>query len=139
VTDSDEELQPRRRWTWIVALIALLAVGHPVARRLTRPAPAAASASIGDPAAASARALGESLEHYRAGRYAEAVTAAEAAIAADPGNAAAFNNLAVARLALGQFDPAVDAALEAIRLQPELQLARNNLAWIQRVRAEASQ
>ena len=89
------------------------------------------------PPADAASEMQLSFEHYQAGRYQEAITAAEAALAADPNLAQAYNNIAVSYLGLRMFDEATKAAQEALRLSPDLQLAKNNLAWIQREKAKA--
>ena len=83
------------------------------------------------------KALQTSLEAYQAGRYQDAVTAAKAALAANPNLAEAHNNLAVSYLQLRRFDEATQAAEQALRLSPGFQLAKNNLAWIQREQAAA--
>jgi tetratricopeptide (TPR) repeat protein len=80
-------------------------------------------------------ALTASYEHYQAGRYEEAIASAKTALAADPNSADAYNNMAVAYLGLRKYPEAVRAAEEAIRLKPDYQLAKNNLAWIQREQA----
>ena len=54
-----------------------------------------------------------SLEHYQAGRYQEAITAAKTALVANPNSAGAYNNLAVSYLALSMYDEAIHAAQEA--------------------------
>jgi tetratricopeptide (TPR) repeat protein len=78
-----------------------------------------------------------SFEHYQAGRYQEAITTAQAALATNPNSSEAYNNMAVSYLGLRMYDEAIKAAEEAIRLNPESQLAKNNLAWIQDEKAKA--
>lgn len=90
-----------------------------------------------DPAAAT-KDLQASFEHYKAGRYEEAITAAKAALAADPNMADAYNNMAVSYLGLRRFNDGIQAARDAIRLKPDSQLAKNNLAWIEREKANAA-
>jgi tetratricopeptide (TPR) repeat protein len=78
-----------------------------------------------------------SFQLYQAGRYEDAIDAAEAALYANPHSADAFNNLAVAYAGLRMWDAAVRNAREAIRIRPGYQLAMNNLAWILQQREEA--
>jgi len=89
-------------------------------------------------AAAGQNFLNESLAHYQAGRYAEAVTAAQAAAAADPTSVEALNNLAVSLMQLGKFDEAIRTAEKAVQLRPDYALAKNNLTWIRNEQAKAA-
>lgn len=127
MTYEGARISGRPRRLAIAAMVALLA--YPVAgcngdSAVTRPADAASALQL-------------SLEHYQAGRYQDAITAAEAALAADPNSGEAYNNMAVAYLGLRKYDEATRAAEEAIRLNPDLQLAENNLKWIQEEKARA--
>jgi tetratricopeptide (TPR) repeat protein len=81
--------------------------------------------------------LALSTERYQAGRYQESIDAAKAALKADPKSAAAYNNIAVAYLALKKYDEAIANAQQALRLQPGYTLASNNLAWIRQEQAKA--
>ena len=74
--------------------------------------------------------LNRSYELYQAGRYAEAVAAAQAVLKANPNSADAYNNMAAAYAGLKMWDEAARNAQEALRLRPDYQLARNNLVWI---------
>src|SRR5262249_40552119 len=78
--------------------------------------------------------LKRSLDLYQSGKYQDAVDAAMAAIRFDSKSADAYNNLAVSYLQLRRFNEATRAAEEALRLRPDFELAKNNLAWIQRER-----
>ncbi len=62
------------------------------------------------------------------GRFAEAETCARHAAQLRPDHAMAHNNLAFARLKLGDPEGAVSAYREALRLDPRLRMARRNLA-----------
>lgn len=83
----------------------------------------------------SAGYLEASLRAYQAGRYAEAIDAARAVLRLDPASAEAYNNLAVSYLGLRNFDEAERNIREALRIAPAYQLAKNNLAWIEKERA----
>ena len=74
--------------------------------------------------------LDRSYELYQAGRYTEAIAAAQAVLKANPNSADAYNNLAAAYAGLKMWDEAARNAQEALRLRPDYQLARNNLVWI---------
>jgi tetratricopeptide (TPR) repeat protein len=73
--------------------------------------------------------VGDSYRDFQAGRFADSVTAARAALRLRPDYALAWNNIAAAYIALNLWDDAIRAAEESIRLDPDLELARNNLAW----------
>ena len=73
--------------------------------------------------------LARSLAEHQMSRYRESLASAERAIAQRPDYAEAFNNVAAAHLALGEWDEAIKAAEAAVRLNPRLQIAQNNLAW----------
>ncbi|HEY5078208.1 MAG TPA: tetratricopeptide repeat protein [Opitutaceae bacterium] len=68
-------------------------------------------------------------KQYRQGQYPRAIDAARKAIALEPENAEAYNNLGAASAALGQWDEAIRSEERAIALKPDFQLARNNLLW----------
>lgn len=78
-----------------------------------------------------------SFEHYQAGRYKEAIAAAQAVLAVNPESPDAYNNMAISYLGLKMYDEGIRAAEQALRLRPDYQLARNNLAWIQQEKAKA--
>ena len=121
-------------WRWGIAVAVMALIAYPAARWAGIGGGGAAVA----PASAGARELQSSFEHYRAGRYQEAVTAARASLAANPNSAEAYNNLAVSYMGLRQIDDAIQASQEAIRIRPDFQLAKNNLAWLQREKAKAA-
>jgi len=73
--------------------------------------------------------LARSLAEHQMSRYRESLASAQRAIAQRPDYAEAFNNVAAAHLALGEWDDAIKAAEVAVRLNPRLQIAQNNLAW----------
>lgn len=116
------------RWVIAVAIVGMLVF----ALRMTNSRNAALVA------APSGSALQLSFQHYQEGRYQEAIAAAREALAANPESAEAYNNMAVSYLGLRQFDEGIRAAQEATRIKPDYQLAKNNLAWIQREQAKAS-
>ena len=118
--------------TWRLAMAAVM-VGL-----LAYPVAGCSGDSTATQPADAASALQLSLDHYQAGRYQESITAAEAALAADPGMAEAHNNMAVSYLGMRKYDEAIQAAQEALRLKPDLQLAQNNLKWIQEEKAKAA-
>ena len=107
-------------WCLVIAAVIVALLAYPLV-----------GCSGETPPADAASELQLSFEHYQAGRYQEAITAA------DPSLAQAYNNIAVSYLGLRMYDEASKAAQEAIRLSPDLQLAKNNLAWIQREKAKA--
>jgi tetratricopeptide (TPR) repeat protein len=119
-------------WRWAIAggvvailLIALWVMNNFNGTQVTQ------SASAAD-------ALQLSFQQYKAGQYQDAVASSKAAIAANPESADAYNNLAVSYMALRLYDEAIQAAQDAIRVKPDYQLAKNNLAWIQREKAKAT-
>lgn len=121
-------------WAWAIAVVVVVLLMYPLARWMMGEGGAG---TVGVPLPAASQ-LQTSFEHYQAGRYQEAIASAKAALAVAPNLADAYNNLAVSYLALRQYDEATRAAEEAIRLNPDYQLAKNNLAWIQRERAASA-
>lgn len=99
---------------------------------------AACSKTAAAPNPRSGKAIQDSLDHYKAGRYQDALAAAKTAVSEDPKSVEAYNNMAVSYLALEMYDEGIHAAQEALRLKPDFQLAKNNLAWIQREKAKAA-
>lgn len=70
-----------------------------------------------------------SLRLYNEGDFPGSLDAAERALALRPDSPEAYNNIAAAHSALGQWALAIDAARRALALRPDFPLARNNLAW----------
>jgi tetratricopeptide (TPR) repeat protein len=124
---TERKVEARSWVSAVVTLVVLLGAWASEAKQTTP----------GDTATAD-KHLQASFEHYNAGRYDEAITAAKAALAANPNMADAYNNMAVSYLGLRRFDEGIQAARDAIRLKPDFQLAQNNLAWIQREQASAA-
>ena len=62
---------------------------------------------------------------------------ARAALAVDPKSASAWNNIAVSFMGLNRVDDAFEAAKEAVALDPNMQLAKNNIAWMNQEKAKA--
>ncbi len=117
---------------WLLVAVVLVLVVYPAARWvLSRGGGTAAPKTAG----AGQSELQLSYQHYEAGRYQEAITAAKAALAKDPKSADAYNNMAVAYMGLRQIDNAIEVVQNAIRLKPDYQLAKNNLAWFQQEKA----
>jgi Flp pilus assembly protein TadD len=75
------------------------------------------------------------MQHYQAGRFADAIDSAKKALTLRPGYAEAYNNLAAAHASMKHWDDAILAAREAVRLKPDFQLAKNNLAWAEQEKA----
>src|SRR5262249_22742153 len=73
--------------------------------------------------------LARSLAEYQLARYRESIASATPALALRPRYAEAFNNIAAAHNALGEWDAAIRAGEEAVRLNPSLAIARNNLTF----------
>ena len=118
---------------WLIAVVVLVLLVYPAARWMLSRGGTGAPPAAG----ASQTSLQLSFEHYQAGRYEEAIAAAQAALKEDPDSADAYNNLAVSYMGLKRTDEAIQAAENAIRLRPDFQLARNNLAWFQGEKAKA--
>ena len=70
----------------------------------------------------------ESLALYRAGNFADSLSAAERSLQFEPTSAIAYNNICAGYLALDKRRPAIEACQSALRLAPDFELARNNLA-----------
>jgi len=71
--------------------------------------------------------ISESVAEYRAGKFSDAVSAAERSLHLDPTSAIAYNNVCAGNLALKKRAAAIDACQSALKLAPDFQLARNNL------------
>mgnify|MGYP003349336666 CR=1 FL=1 len=85
----------------------------------------------------SALLLNQSLDAAQARRFEECVDLAKQSSTVNPGNARAFSNLGFCLGAQGKWAEGIAAAQEAVRLDPTLQLARNNLNWMQQEQAKA--
>ncbi len=72
--------------------------------------------------------IDESLALYRAGNFADSLSAAERSLQFEPTSAIAYNNICAGYLALDKRRPAIEACQSALRLAPDFELARNNLA-----------
>lgn len=108
-------------------------VAEPVKPQATVPAqPSLASleaAAEKDPSFQNLINLG--VVYQQNGQYRKSIPVFEKAIALQPGNAIAYNNLSVGLIMSRQFDAAEQALAKAIQLDPNLQLAKNNLAWME--------
>ena len=119
---------PTWTWRWALASLLLALAAYPLGKWVSK-----VRGTDPETLAAGRAALIESLDHHHFKRYEEAVEAAKRAADADQSLAAfAYNNMAVSLLELRRLEEAREAALEALRLQPDHELARNNLAWIER-------
>jgi tetratricopeptide (TPR) repeat protein len=98
-------------------------------RRGAEPFAVRAEASVAD-------LLNTSLQLYREGRFDDAIAAAEAAARLDPRSDGAYNNICAANNELARWDRAIDACQTAIAINPANALARNNLDWATRRKAE---
>jgi tetratricopeptide (TPR) repeat protein len=77
-----------------------------------------------------AREYSELASHlYLANRPRETIIVARQALALDPNDADAHNNIAASAAALGLWDEAIQNAQQALRIRPDFPLARKNLAW----------
>ena len=81
--------------------------------------------------------LAESVRHYQAGRFQECIETATRSAGLKPNSAAAFNNIGICAANLKRWDDAIRNTQVALRLDPNFQLAKNNLAWMQRELARA--
>ncbi|MBU1720622.1 MAG: tetratricopeptide repeat protein, partial [Bacteroidetes bacterium] len=68
-----------------------------------------------------------SLQYYNTGQYADCVDACNQALAIDPDNVLALNNMCSAWNALGEYDKAIAACEKALEIKPDYELARGNL------------
>lgn len=72
-----------------------------------------------------------SLRLYNEADFPGALEAARRSLTLRPNSAEAYNNIAAAHAAMGQWAPAAEAAQQALAIRPDFALARNNLAWAQ--------
>ena len=70
--------------------------------------------------------------------YKEGVAVFIKVIKLDPKNARVSNNLGFAYGCIGDWDNGIKYCQEAINLEPDLQLAKNNLKWMQDEKAKAT-
>lgn len=128
-------------------LVASLSPGDPVlpvARVHAKQAAAERGAALAraqadakaQPSAATFLAL--SIEAYRARQYDACIAAARACLKRDARSAAAWNNICAASNDLGRWDDAIAAANAALAIDPTLQIARNNLAYAQKMKAASA-
>ena len=113
-------------WHWAIAAAIVALLAYPIVRRLgsgSGDTPAAA------PSAAEANLLNQSLQQYQAGRYEEAIKAAQELLKLNPNSAEAYNNIGAAFASMGKWDEAIQSEQQALRLRPDFQLAKNNMAW----------
>jgi tetratricopeptide (TPR) repeat protein len=72
----------------------------------------------------------EAIAHARAGRWVEALSALDCAIAIEPSDARSYNNRGVIFTELGRDDEAIAAYREAIRIEPSLAKAHSDLGLV---------
>ncbi len=89
------------------------------------------------PAGPAAALINASLAAYQAGRFAESIAAAQAALKADPHSAEAWNNIGAGYGAMHDWARAIAAEQQALKLNPALTIAANNLRWFQSQKAAA--
>lgn len=77
------------------------------------------------------------LQYYRNREFQESILTTERALAFDPNSATAYNNLCSAYAELRMWDRAIEAGRKALSLKPDFELARNNLAWALREKANS--
>jgi len=73
--------------------------------------------------------INTSLEQYNAGKYNECISTCKLALAIDPQNADAYNNICAAYNMLKQWDKAREACQKALELNPAHSNAPANLKW----------
>jgi tetratricopeptide (TPR) repeat protein len=69
------------------------------------------------------------MAYYFNKQYHESIDASRKAIAINPNNALAYNNICSAYNCLSMWDSAIIAGQAALKIQPDFQLAKNNVAW----------
>jgi protein O-mannosyl-transferase len=115
-------------WRWAIGLLIVALLAYPNLRRMI-------GGSDGTSVVGGQNLLNVSLEQYQAGRYEESIKTAQEVLKTSPNSAPAYNNMAVAYLALKRYDEAIQSAEQALRANPDFQLAKNNLAWIRQEQA----
>ena len=83
--------------------------------------------------------LNQSVAHYAAGRFTQCIDTAAQSARLNPKSAQAFNNIGICAGKLERWDEAIRNTQEALRLDPNLQLAKNNLAWMQPQKLKSTQ
>src|SRR5437870_3675183 len=73
-------------WKWVIAGVVALLVIFPIVRRM------ATTVQPSSVSPAEANALNQSVEHYRAGRFQDCITAARQVLAINPNSALAYSN-----------------------------------------------
>jgi len=78
----------------------------------------------------------DGVRYQRAGRFAQAIEEYEKAIATDPSNLEALNNLGVLLKETGRLDQAADAFQRALALDPKYEKALNNLGVVRYLKGQ---
>lgn len=102
----------------------------------TGPAPPPPTLEVHSSGKDAIRFFTEGVRYQRDGRYAQAIEEYEKAIAADPGNLEAYNNLGVLFKETGRVDLAADAFQRALALDPKYEKALNNLGVIRYLKGQ---
>ena len=82
--------------------------------------------------------LAQSLADAQAHRYSECLASANQAIQADSSVAEAHNNAGWCAANLGRWEEGIRQEREALSLRPDMELAKNNLAWMEQQKANAN-
>jgi tetratricopeptide (TPR) repeat protein len=77
-------------------------------------------------------------DYFNSKRFPDAAEATLQALRYNPNSYAAWNNLCSAYNELHEWDKAIVAGTKAVQLKPDFELAKNNLNWAQKNKAEAS-
>jgi tetratricopeptide (TPR) repeat protein len=123
---------------WVLGLVVVALLAYPLVRRATESASAGGDTAAGPAGPALSPSdqalLNQSFAYYQAGKYDDAITAANALLKNNPKASDGWNNLAAAYGALGRWDDAIKSARQALQLAPNNQLAKGNLAYAQKAK-----
>ena len=112
-----------------MALAGIVFIGAPMLSRLQPPAGNLQARWKEVAAIRSGQYLDLSHLLYQRRRYSDSVKAAETAVNFNPRSAEAYNNMAAAYAAQGDWDLSAASARKALEILPGYELARNNLRW----------
>ena len=124
---------------WVICVVVLVVLVYPAAWRLVNWGESTVAKGVPPVQVAQAKVLlNWSLQQAKVGHFKECIEAAEQATILNPRNARAFNNLGFCLANLRRWDDAIRSTQEALSLDPNLQLARNNLAWMQQEKRKST-